>query len=144
MARDPLQAVLKLRELAVEEARRDVAACLELETAAGREAAAAEQAIGRETAAATDLSAGDAEVESFAAWLPHGRRRAREAHEKHEAAAMDTARARAVLAASRAGVEAVQKLIEKRRAEENAALARKAQAELDEAGLRRRTGITDP
>jgi flagellar export protein FliJ len=138
MARDPLQAVLKLRELAVEEARRHVAQCLEAETTAGHELAEMDQAIARETAAASDLAAGDAEVEAFAAWLPQARRRARAAEAKHEAAVMETARARAALAATRAGAEAVQKLMEKRRAEHEAELQRKAQAVLDEAGLRRR------
>jgi flagellar export protein FliJ len=138
MARDPLQAVLKLRELAVEEARRHVAHCLETETAAGQEVTEVGHAIACETAAAADIAAGDAEVEAFAAWLPQARRRARAAEAKHEAASMETARARAALAASRAGVEAVQKLMEKRRAEHEAELQRKAQAVLDEAGLRRR------
>jgi hypothetical protein len=69
MTHDPLEALLRLRLIAVDEARRGLAECLRSESEAAAAVAAIEAAIERETEVATSLAAGDAEVEAFAAWL---------------------------------------------------------------------------
>lgn len=140
MSGDPLQALLKLREQQVEAARLDYAACLQAETAAEHAAHEADAAIANEAASAADIAADDAAVEAFAAWLPEGRRRARAAQAKRDTTELETARARAALAVSRAGMKAVEKLIDTRAAEREADLARRAQAELDEIGARLSSG----
>ena len=69
MTHDPLESLLRLRRLAVDEARRGLADCLRVESLAAHAVAAIESAIDHETDVATDLASGDAVVEAFAAWL---------------------------------------------------------------------------
>ncbi len=99
MTRDPLEALLRLRRIAVDEARRDLAECLRVESEAAAAVAAIEAAIEQETEVATSLAAGDAEVEAFAAWLRRIRPKQRAALEAETQAEAETARARAVCSA---------------------------------------------
>jgi hypothetical protein len=69
MSRDPLEALLRLRRMAADEARRGLAECLRAEGEAAAAVATIEAAIDRETEAATSLAVGDAEVEASAGWL---------------------------------------------------------------------------
>ena len=132
MSQDPLEALLRLRRMAVDESRRGLAACLRGESEAAAAVAAIEAAIERETEAATNLAAGDAEVEAFGAWL----RRIRPKQEAAEAAEAEaetaTARARMLLGAARAAVRAAEEMLAKRAAEAQAAAERKAQGDIDE------------
>lgn len=138
MKRDPLPALLKLRRGTVDEAKQALARSLEAEAEASRSLAAAQEAIWRETQAASDLSASDGAVEAFAAWLPVGREHVGAAEEAVAAAAAETVRARAVLTQARAALRAVEELHATREATEAAARQRREQAMLDEAGLRAR------
>lgn len=126
MTHDPLETLLRLRRLAVDEARRDLAQCLRAEGEAARAVAAIEEAIGRETDAASDLATGGAEVEAFARWLRRIRPKQQAAQAAESAATADTARARALLAAARAAVRAAEVIVAKQ------ALERQAEAERQE------------
>jgi hypothetical protein len=134
MRPDPLRTALRLRQLALEEARRSLAICLAEESAAERDAAAAEAEIAREIAAASELSADDAPVDALAAWLPGARRRAADARARHETAQANTSVVRAALAASRAATEAAEELLAQREAQRRAQAERRTQAEMDESG----------
>ena len=134
MTQDPLESLLRLRRLAVDEARRGLADCLRAESQAAEALAALEAAIERETDVAADLSAGDAEVEAFAAWLRRMRPKQQAAEAQAEAA---TAQGRAILAAARAAVSAVEDMLAEHTAERKAEAQRQAQHEIDEAAQRR-------
>jgi len=100
--------------------------------------------IRRETELAVAMSAGDAAVEAFAAWLPSGlaeRNRARELLAQAEAA---TAVARAALIAARTAEASVESLLESRLAEERLGDARGAQQVLDEVATTRFRGCGEP
>jgi flagellar export protein FliJ len=132
MSQDPLEALLRLRRMAVDEARRDIAACLRVESEAAAAVAAIEAAIERETEAAISLAAGDAEVEAFGAWFRRIRPKQAAAEAAEAEAETATARARILLGAARAAVRAAEEMLEKRAAEAQAAAERKAQGEIDE------------
>ncbi len=132
-----MQALLRLRRLTVDEARRDLAACVAAEAAAQEAAHRIEMTIARETAAACSLEAGDDVVDSFAAWLHQIRPAAADAAAAVEQAMLHTAEARAVLAAARAAAEAVESIIAQQDAERAAEQARREQHALDEAAGQR-------
>ncbi len=67
---DPLDTVLRLRRVSVDDAKRGLAAAIRAEGDAQAVADAAEALIGAEAAAAADVAAPDAAVAAFAAWLP--------------------------------------------------------------------------
>jgi flagellar export protein FliJ len=136
MTEDSFEALLRLRRLAVDEARRDLGACLRAEAEAQHAVAAIEQAVGHETEVATDLAAGDAEVEAFAAWLRRIRPKQLAAEEAEQEAEASTARARAVLAAARAAVRATEIMLEKHEAAKRAEAERQAQHRIDEVAQR--------
>jgi hypothetical protein len=98
MKRDPLEALLRLRRMAVDTARHDLADCLRAESEAQSRVAAITASIEHEAAVAADLTTGDAEVEAFAAWLRRIRPVQRAAEAVLQEAAAETAQARAVLA----------------------------------------------
>ncbi len=136
MTHDPLEALLRLRRLGVDEARRGLAECLRLESEAATAVGGIEAAIEREMEAATNLAAGDAEVEAFAAWLRRIRPKQRAAHEAADAAEAETAQARYVLGAAQAAVRAVEEMLDQHAAAVHAEAERRAQAEIDEAAQR--------
>ena len=132
MTHDPMDALLRLRRLVVDQLRRDLAECLRVETAAEQAVVAIEAEIESEAAAAADLCTGDAEVEAFAAWL-HRIRPAQRAAEAAEAAAVaETTQARTVLAMARAAVRAVEEVLAHRAAAEQLADEHAAQRDIDE------------
>ncbi|HTW28793.1 MAG TPA: flagellar FliJ family protein [Acetobacteraceae bacterium] len=133
--RDPLDAVVRLREMAVDAARRGLAEALATETEAVQDVQEAEAAIAHETTAASQLLTTDADVEAFAAWLPQARQRLLRAEARHRAAAADTALARAGLARARSALEVAETLRERRAAAAREEAARRAQSELDDAAL---------
>ena len=92
MTHDPLEALLRLRRMAADEARRDLAECLRIESEAAAAVAAIKAAIERETEVATSLAAGDAEVEAFGAWLRRIRPMQRAALAAEDAAETATVR----------------------------------------------------
>jgi flagellar export protein FliJ len=134
MKRNPLDAVLRLRRLAMEDAGRDLAECLRGEAAAQQAVAAVEAAIHRETEAASSLTGDDAVVEAFGVWLKRARKDLHAAQARREHFESETARARAALAVARAAVKATELLIAKQAAAAEA--ARQEQHDLDEIGRR--------
>lgn len=135
MARDALHSLLRLRRMALDGAQRTLGLCLAQEEAAGQSVIRAEAAIARETGIA-EQSSEDGEVEAFAAWLPVGRRARQEAEAARDLAAKETALARAALTLARSAVEAAEDLIERRAVSQRQLAERRAQAVLDEVGLR--------
>src|SRR3954447_18779578 len=121
MTRDPLEALLRLRRVTADQARRDVAECLRIESEAAAAVAAIKASIERETEVATSLAAGDAEVEAFGAWLRRVRPKQCAALAAEDEAATATLRARTLLGAARAAVRTVEEMLEKRAAAAHAA-----------------------
>jgi len=137
MADDPMLVLLRLRRMGVDEATRGLAACLRAETEAAAAVRAIDDAIARETEAASDPEAGDHAVEAFAVWY----RRARQERDAMvavlHAAETATAEARTVMAASRTGVRVAEELIDRRDTMREAAAERAEQRLLDEVAARR-------
>jgi hypothetical protein len=133
MARDPLTALLRVRRLALDEARRSLADCLAAEATAARSMTEAEAEIVRERATAASLDADDAAVEAFAAWLRVARGRSEQAAAAHERVTAETTRARAIVAVARGSFEAVQAALDRKAADEREERQRREQLSLDEA-----------
>ncbi|HET6196277.1 MAG TPA: hypothetical protein VFE12_11000, partial [Acetobacteraceae bacterium] len=94
--------------------------------------AAIEAAVEHEMEVATNLAAGDAEVEAFAAWLRQMRPKQQAAVAGKQDAEAATAEARAALAAARAAVRAVEELLEQHALAAEAEAERRAQGAIDE------------
>ena len=140
MSQDPLTTLLRLRRSAADEARRALAECLRAEGDAAAAVTAIEAAIERETAAATSLTTGDAEVEAFGAWLRRILPKREAAHAAAANAAAGSTRARILLGAAQAAVRAVEETQAKRAAAAHAEAQRKAQGEIDEVAQRSNCG----
>jgi flagellar export protein FliJ len=134
MTRDPLESLVRLRRLAVDQARRGLADCLRIEEETMHAVAIIEAAIQRETEAASDLAADDADVEAFAAWLRRIRPKQHAAHLAEAEA--ETAQARVVLAAARTAMEAAEEMLAKHDAARQAEAERQEQHALDEVAQR--------
>ena len=133
-----LLVVARLRKLAIDEARIELAARLAAETRAADADRAAQASLAREHQAALALGAEHAGIGAFAAWLPRGleaRNVARDASALAQAAAQE---GRAALAAARASAKAVEQMLARLAAERLAEANRREQAVLDEMGQRRR------
>jgi len=135
MKRRALQTVLRLRRLAVDAAKRELADRLADESEAAALEEAAEAAIRLEAEVATSLYADDSAVEAFAAWLPRGRAALDQARRRREEAELSVTRARAALRIARADQAAVQQVLAAHDAARLAETARRGQAALDEAAL---------
>jgi len=141
MKRDPLEALLRLRRVAVDKARHDLADCLRAESEARANVMVITASIEREAEVATDLSSGDAEVEAFAAWLRRIRPTQRAAEAAADEATAETAEARAALAMARAAVRVVEEMESHHADAARAEAERAAQRELDEAARRGATAL---
>ena len=142
MPRDPLEALLKLRQRGQDDARRALSHAIQHETDTTAEAVAADRAITHEQQAAMDLQAGDGVVEAFAAWLPTARARAAEAWRAAEYAGAEVTRARALLTSAQTAAKTVETLMQQRTAARDAVAARRAQADMDEAASRQRSELS--
>ena len=138
MRDETLQALLRVRHLASDEARRTLSEALARETLAQEAADAMEREIARETALACSLDADDAVVEAFGAWLPGARARAEASRSAADRAAAETARARAGLKLARSGLEAAEALAAEHLAAKKEADARHEQHSLDDLAQRQR------
>lgn len=134
MKRDPLSAILRVRQSTLDEAQKVIAEAYNAELMASKQADAAAEALDREMAAATNLTCGDDVVETFARWLPIGRRNLKLAHDAQRDATAELDRARAVLALARASVRAVETLMEQREQARMLENGRREQLILDESG----------
>lgn len=136
MTRDPLQTVLRLRDMAVDTARGELAASEMALQAASRTAQQAATRIALEMQRASGIDVGDGGVEAFARWLPRGRADATQARDAADRAEAACVLARARLTASRTAQEAVAAALAKKADAAAAEAARQEQGILDEAGLR--------
>ena len=136
---DPLDTVLRIRRVTVDDARRELAALLRAEELAQVKAETAEALIRQEGDAASDLSAGDDAVEAYAAWLPVGRANAVAARAAHEQIRCEIAMARAALTVARGAAESAQQLLDTRATQRKLDANRRDQAVLDEMALRKST-----
>ena len=137
MPRDPLDAMLRLRRLALEEAMRELADRLAAEDEAAQAVARIEDSIAAEQDTASRLEGGDLAVEAFGRWLRGAspeRAAARNARDRAEA---ETARARAILGAARAGLAAAEAEAARRAEAARAAILGREQAIIDESAGRR-------
>ncbi len=137
MKRDPLRTMLRVRQSTLDEARKAVADAYRLERDASDRTEAASAALEQEMRTAMSLAGGDEAVETFARWLPVGRRALKQAHDAQREATATLDQARAVLALARSGVRTVESLIEQRHAEQQLEDNRRDQRVLDEAGNRK-------
>jgi hypothetical protein len=133
MARDPFAILLRVRRVALDEARRALADCLAAEAIAAKALMEAEADIVRERATAASLDADDAAVEAFAAWLRIARGRIDQARALHERLIAETARARAIVAVAQGSLEIAQTASDQRAVDEREARQRREQLNLDEA-----------
>lgn len=134
---DPLDTVLRIRRVTVDDAKRELAALLQAEDAAQADADAAEARIAQEGVAAADLAVGDDAVEAYATWLPVGRAQAAAARAAHDRVRCEVAMARAALTVARGAAEAAQQLLDTRAGERMREVERRSQAEMDEIAGRR-------
>jgi flagellar export protein FliJ len=132
MPGDPLDVLLRVRRLAVDQARQALAECLTLETAASARCEEIAAAIVEETTAATALTSDDQTVEAFADWLRQTLPLQSAANLALTNAEARTKEARTVLAAARAGVRAVEAILEQKEADRRVRQARGEQHALDE------------
>jgi len=128
-----LTVVARLRRLAVDQARRELAARLSAEAAAAAVEQAAHAAMDNERETARTLPA-EAAGGAFAAWLPRGLHAMAQAQDTRVHAEDAAASARVALADARAAGEAVQQMLAREAAALAAATARREQAVLDELG----------
>jgi len=128
-----LDTMMRMRRMVVEEARRDLLACIQAETAAADRERAAMNALHDERDLASAPDTDDAAVEAFARWLPVGNKALETAREALGRAVGASTQARARLNAARAAEEAVQRRIETLAEAEREEFLRREQAELDEA-----------
>lgn len=98
-----LRFALRLRQAAVVAAQRHLAECIGVEMQAADAARHANAAIQHEADAASAITADDATVAAFAAWLPNGRSAQAVAAARHAACLDATGVARAGLGVARAG-----------------------------------------
>lgn len=138
MARDALKTVQRLRQIELDNARTDLQRLQAAADEARMRERAATIAIQTEMNAAARLSADDATVEAFGAWLPTGRAAVIRAQAQLARLEQDISQARAILNLARAGAEAVEKMIAERALLATELGHRKQQAALDEAAARGR------
>lgn len=136
MAHDTLEALLRIRRLAVEEAMRNVAASLQEASQARRALAALTEAIARERAIARDLMPADPRLAAFGPWQARTRQDIAHAAARLDHADRAIAAAQAALGEARGAARAMEAALERRRAEENAAAWRRAQHELEDVARR--------
>jgi hypothetical protein len=130
---DPLAVVVRMREMAVDEAKRALAECLTVEAGAIEALRLLDATIASETDAAGDPMGDDQMVEDFAAWLRRIGVERRAAVRALEVAEMRSTEARAALGACRAAAQAVSEIVQSREGERKAALERKTQLALEDA-----------
>jgi hypothetical protein len=132
-------ALTRLRRLALDAAKRDLAATLAAEEEARGMAEATSRTIAREATFA-DASAGTHGPNAFAAWLTKARTQHDAARGAHAHAEAQTGRARLSLADARIALRIVEETAKRHQAATADILARAAQRDLDEIGQRGATG----
>jgi flagellar export protein FliJ len=136
MIHDPLNALLRLRRIAVDQSRRDLADCLRAEGDAEAAMEAIAASIEHEAEVVTDLGVGDAEVEAFAAWLHRMRPRQQAAQQAVEQAEAETSAARAALTVAQSAMRTVEEMLAHHADAARVEAERAAQREIDEMARR--------
>jgi hypothetical protein len=136
MARDPLDTLLRVRRLAVQNRIRDLAAAVRDEEQACQAQNACGDRIARETAAARSLGERDAALAGFTHWRVRAMQELRAAEARATEAGGRTRGARALLAEARAAMRAVEFALERRKRETDLLAQRAAQHVLDDATRR--------
>ena len=131
-----MQTLLRLRELAVDGARRDLATALHEEATATAVREAIERAAASEREVGRSLTANDPAADCLVAFLARMRAARAEADAAAVAAGQRSDAASDRLADARSASRAVQNLLTQREARRRLAEAREEQAELDAAGGR--------
>lgn len=132
MAARTLEALLRLRRLAVEAAMQALAAAIQEEAQARGALAELEAAFAREQAAARALTGVTLGCDLFAAWQARSRPGLAVAREWLRRAEQAAAEAQAGLGEARGAARAVELALERRRFAQRAAASREAQHELDD------------
>ena len=136
MRREPLETVRWLRQRAVDEARHKLALSIAAAAEAAAVARSEEVGIEREFQLAADLMGDDSLVETFAAWLSAARQRVAQAHAAQERHETEARRRRADLNASQSALEAIETLLQQRRAARADKAMRQAEQAMDEIAAR--------
>jgi hypothetical protein len=137
MARDPLDTLLRLRRMAVQDRMRGLAASISMEDQACRTFAVHTETMKREIAEARSLMARDARLAGHAAWHPPAAQALTEAGARVVQAGEQTSAARVALGDARGAMRAVELELESRKAEADLGAERIAQHALDDATRRR-------
>jgi flagellar export protein FliJ len=132
MARDPLAVLRRLRDAAVTEARRDLAAALAAERQQAQRLDEHRQQMRNEQ---HEASAGH--VAAFAEWLPYAHQRTGQLQATLGAEQVKVLRLQQILVGRRTEAEAVAKALQRQQAAADLVLARKEQGAMDEAAGRR-------
>ena len=129
-----LEMMARMRRVVVEEARRDLVACLQAESDAHDQERAIRATLAEERALVSSPDADDLAVEAYVAWLPTGMTKLDAARIAAERATAAAVQARARLNAGRAAEEAVARRLAQVAAEARDLALKREQATLDEAG----------
>lgn len=132
----PIDLLLRVREVAKDEAMRLLAIRLNEEVAARRLVRAAETRLSEERLIATDPAQGDGVVEAYIAWLPVGRGQERAARDLCDRATANVTIARAEVRIAHAAADAAVKFQEHQLKAARMMADRKAQHGLDEVAAR--------
>jgi len=133
VARNPLQVLLRVRGIALDEARRALADRLREETAAAEHCAAIAATVARENLLQGSQPAEGGTLDSHAAWLARTLGAQRDAAAALRACVAASAAARALLNEARAAARALEAALEHVQDASRAAAARVEQAAVDEA-----------
>jgi hypothetical protein len=131
-----LEVVGRVRKLAVDQARRELAARLAAEAAGDAAEQAARTSLLREREAARRLHAKDASSAAFPAWLPRGLQSIAAAHDASVQAQEAATRARTRLTEAYAAAVAAEQMLARDNAARILEANRREQAALDEVGQR--------
>jgi hypothetical protein len=131
VARDPLAILWRLRDAAVTEASRELAAARLRERQEAQRLDAHRLLIRQEQSGASDEH-----VAAFAAWLPYARQQTDRFHATLQTEEARAKRLQQVLVSRRTDAEAVTKALQRQRDEVSLKNARKAQDAMDEAAGR--------
>ncbi len=127
-----LEMLLRIRQSSLDDAQRAVAAALRQQQQMQAESEAEETRYAMETVAALDVAAGDEAVDTFARWLPIGRKAVETARRAEQEASGQVDNARVILTLARAAHRSVEALVELRIDQLRLVQERKSQQEIDE------------
>jgi len=132
-----LRTLLRIRQGCLDDAQQAVADALGHQQCMQQQSEDASSCYARETTAALDIAAGDDAVDTFARWLPIGRKAVAVARIAEHEATGGVDRARIVLGLARAAYRSVELLIEQHHGEAQLLQERTTQLAMDDIASRR-------